>query len=233
MADKKEEKGKEKDGKGEEKVVTLTIRGKEYTGPQIEQALAYAATKLQESNAQLKVLGDEAARKAADPPKDKGKDKGKAVDVPLDDMTGGELAAHLMDEVKGVVKPIAERVQVESNERVKERAKAQITEAAASNPDFWKWETELRTVLEKYPDLSVPEALILARGSDPEKTAKLAGEQAEVKEKEAKDKEPALSGLLPTSGITSRNTHMSVQDAGNAAWDEVGLDRHLAQSSGN
>ena len=185
---------------------------------------------MQEASAQLQAAAAPELKDGDKPPKKVVPAKDK---VALDDMTGGELAEHLMGEVREVVKPIAERVQVESGERVKDQARTQIAEAAKANPDFWDWQAEIRTVLQKYPDLSVPEALILARSSDPEKATNLGKKERETKDEEVKAKEPQLSGLLPTSGKTSRNTHMTVQDAANSAWEEVGMERHSAQIAEN
>jgi len=207
---------------------TLTIRGKEYTGPQIEQALNYAAGKLQEAKTQLDAAT--AASKSDD--KDDDKDAGKDT-KDLDEMTQGELAEHLMGRTAAIVKPVAERVSAESNERVKAAAQTQIKEAAKANPDFWEWETEIRTTLERYPDLQVQEAYILARGANPEKTKEVDDKLRTAAKKEAKAKEPEMLGLLPTSGRTSRNARMNVQDAAESAWEEVGVERHLRSLPGN
>ena len=188
----------------------------------------------------------EAARLAA---ADKAKNKPKTGDD-LDGMSGSELAQYMLEQMKGVVSPISDRITADSNTGEAGKAREALEAAVEKHPDFIEFKDEIRRELEANNYLTPEQAYREAKHNNPEKVAaveaaskeagdKHAKEEAVVKKEENDEKlkvaaaaeterlfgnaAGSFGGLHPGTGSTEseEKVAMSPQEAGEDAWNKV------------
>lgn len=100
--------------------------------------------------------------------------------------------------------------------------KGQVKDTADNNPEFWKYREVMAGIAKKYPDLSPPDLLVLAKGHAPEIGEEMDKAAAETQEKEDAKNVIHFGGLTPTSGLSSEdNKDMEFPDASEKAWEEI------------
>lgn len=158
----------------------------------------------------------------------------------LERMDRQELVSHILEEVGGMLKEniqgLEERLGTTDEEVQRDRARNQIKEAAEKHPDFYDWKDQIQTILRDHPDLNIEDAYTLARSKDSDRAAAIDKKLEERRQEEAKKDEPKkeetrFGGLFATSGSAERNEKMSPEAAAEAAWEESGMDEHLAALS--
>lgn len=154
-----------------------------------------------------------------------------AVDIEL--LSRAQFKEHMLKDVeKRVLEPILERLGKNESTIEAKYARDELEKLAGKHPELWDFSDELKNTLNKYPDLSMEEAYILAKHAAPEKVKKL-DDTAKAKENEkstdqAKKEKARFGGLFPTSGKTAPSKRLNPKDAAEAAWESTGAGEHLA-----
>ena len=141
----------------------------------------------------------------------------------LDNMSRADLVKYMTQNMQAVMAPVAERIQqTETKARSDDRKQAFIT-FATHNPEFNHYVPELRSVLERNPELSPDDALKLAKMEAPEErhveVAKAMGVYEEPKD-ESEGAEILSFMPRPTRKAENAGT-MEADEAAEDAWDGV------------
>lgn len=228
-----DDKDKDKDkGTGKEPTLTDAVR-----------AIQILVANSQAQEKTIKTLldrVDKAEKLVMRPPGDAPDKKVPLEDKELERMTRKEFMDTIFKEAETrFVKPVQADLQARDEARASEETKRQIKETAEKYDDFFEFSDDIKEVLKDHPDLDIEKAYLLARSVNTDKASAIDAKaaavkaEAEKKEKEAKDAEDkkGFGGLLPTSGVATKSQNMDIKDAAVAAWDQVGLDAHLAAIS--
>lgn len=150
--------------------------------------------------------------------------------VDLEGMSNAQLTEHITESVvKAIneqsIKPMQERFGVAEDKMERKFIQGDIDTAAENYSDFWQWKDEISKIVEEKPNLSIDEAYAIARSKSPDKLEELDKKAAEAKveqdKKDAKKTDEEFGGLLPTSGLSSRNEGMDTKEAAEAAFEEL------------
>lgn len=180
----------------------------------------------------MKELSEGGKRRLASPdPDDDGKKKvepNEVSDEDLERMSRREYTEYLLEQMtpkfRELLDPITKRFGDGEDKQERRNIRGDIDAAAEDYGDFWQWQEEIKSVLDKRPDLSIDEAYHLARGQNQNKQQELLQKQADADKKkaddESKEKEGEFGGLMPTSSLTRRAETMDADKAAAAAWEE-------------
>jgi hypothetical protein len=224
--------GKDKDkDKGKPQLIRAPS-GKEYTPAQIFQAmdnLVGQVQKLTEANEELTTKAAEGSKRPPKVPDPKEDDLESLGRKDFLDVVVNTVADRL-------VKPLQRQIEASEGLHDKERTADQISKVAEDNPDFWEFQGGIKKALEKYPEMNIEDAYLIARSKDPDTVARLEkaaqDEKDKLRAKEASEKADEFGGLLPTSGRRGSATEMEFEDAADAAWSDLDMKTHIAAVAG-
>jgi len=204
-------------------------KGEQVSLGQVVQAVKWMVSKMQQVDSRFDKLD-----KQQTAPTDKGTDDAKPPTAPeapdLDEMDRGQFAQFIIESTAKTVKeslidPLRAQFGESENRSERRHIETDIDTTSSKYNDFWDWKDEVSKTLSDHPDLSVDDAYHLARGKNPDKLSAIEAKAQEAKDvedtKERQAKEEEFGGLLPTSGLASRNEGMESEDAANAAYTEL------------
>lgn len=223
---------KEEGKEGERSENSIEIDGKVYTAEQLKSGIttlnaakARAETNLITANEELTALRSKAM--SVTPPDNNSNKE----DVDLESLDRSQYMEHLLSKVRNeLVAPIGARVIQGEKALATNTTRQDIKAVEKKYEDFWEFEDEVKSVLKQNSSINIEDAYLLARGKAPEK-AKMVETAAQVRNRE-KNKYK-FGGLLPTSGLTRKNSKMGMKDAADAAWEELSVSEHLRSITNN
>lgn len=128
--------------------------------------------------------------------------------------------------VEDQVKPVSEKTQnIEESTQV-EKLKKERDELRQVHKDFDEWRDEMKGLFQQNPYLSMKQAYILAKSSNPDKAKKLEKKYAEDEDEDTKSKR--FGGLTPTDKARkkSKGKELKGEEASELAWQTVMGDRN-------
>jgi hypothetical protein len=202
---------------------------KEFTNAQLARGIAFLMNEIRGLTENVGGMGQrmEALEKqeppAAPPPPKEDEEPPK-----LDEMSNTEMAKWLLGTIKTeMIDPMKEHMQGTETARAEKEAQAAVQAAAGKYADFGQWDAEIAPLIEENPNLSLDDAYLLARTRNPEKAQQIddaAAKAAEDEQGKEESEDIPFGGLLPTSSISTETTQMTLDDAGEAAWDKTMAD---------
>lgn len=173
------------------------------------------------------------------------RDRGEAApadeDVDLEGMNRKEFAGWLENRLgkrlSSLVQDVDKKVETVSESTRQREIETEIERSAAKHGDFYEWVSEMRSIHEKNPTLSVEDAYMLARAHDPKKAAQLDAKGQVSKKKDTDKQEPEkdtqqgkdksasqkgnFGGMTPGGAKTSQPSNMTPQQAAEDAWEKT------------
>ncbi len=156
----------------------------------------------------------------------------KMDDQVIDDMTGSQLAAHIIsqigDVVKDAVKPVSDKVDDVDVRHQTGVTKSLLNKAVDDHKDFWSWKDEMTALAGQHPSLTPQALYTLARDENPDKATEIDKELAkkndDLDDDGKKKEEPQVfGGLTPTSGVSGKEgkSDMKSREAAESAWEQT------------
>jgi len=137
------------------------------------------------------------------------------------------------DIVSKKISSVSEHIKDVDSRTTEENLSKQVKEVEEKHKDFWEWRDEIGKIVKSSPGLSVRQAYLLAKDSNPEKATEMAEKYKSDEDRKAeeeakkqaeleknKPKETVFGGLTPTSGVTEHSKEMSKDTAAELAWDK-------------
>lgn len=208
---------------------TIEINGKMFTAKQIQDGIKELNDDKVKAVTGLEVANRELEGFKAAPRKDDTKDDDK---VDLEELSREDFASHLIERMsKEVVAPVAAKVVEGERNTAATNTKRDIKAVEGKYGDFWEYEDEVKVVLKENASMNIEDAYLLAKGKSPSKVESLA-KAAEKRDAAKVEESNTFGGLLPTSGLTRKNSKMNQKDAADAAWEEHNVGAHLRSLTG-
>ncbi len=157
----------------------------------------------------------------------------KVDDQAIDDMTGSQLAAHIIsqvgDVVKEAVKPVSDQINDVDTRHQTGVTKDLLNKAVGDHKDFWSWKDEMTALVKQHPSLTPESLYTLARNESPKKAVEVDKKLAEAKgddlddDGKKKEEPQAFGGLTPTSGVSGKEgkSDMKFSEASESAWEKT------------
>lgn len=184
--------------------------------------------------------------KAPEPAKATPAKKSPGNDQDLEALSRKDFMAVMFDGFSDVLeeklKGISDRMETLSNDLESTSATSEVERVRSKHKDFDNWKAEVSKELQRVPDMSVEDALLLAKSKNPEKVDQLRKEaekqDAEARKASEQGSKQPFGGMRPSGGgEIEERTDMDDEESAEKAWEDlqesVGGEAELNKMFGN